>query len=825
MTINWTYRFRAALRVRQNRGRRDSRQFRPRLERLEDRSMLAAMISGVVSVGGEGLENAEVFLYEADTASAALIGQDTADADGNFHIEYDAAEFGSILYVLAASDDPATSDVVLAGVAGEVGGEFHETLTINELTTVATVFSLSQFVHDGENVFGPSPGLPNAVDTVFTLVDPATGTPAEVVSNFNNGSSAEENSRSTLALQTMNSLANMLAACATDDTGANCDTFFALATPPGGVAPANTIEALQNINQNPVSLDNQELFEFSQSTTTYSPALDEAPHGWLIALHFTEGGFNGPGRIAFDTEGNVWSNNNFQLKPNFQLDTPVSERIGRNIPPSVDNGGKNIAVLNNAGEPIYGSPIFGLGLNGSGYGTAVAPDGSIWIASFAGNKLSKFSAEGHVEAAISRKWVPNQANPSERVRTLDNPMGIAIDQQGNIWVPNSGQVHDLSDFGSLTVYLNGDPKQAITYKEQSLIDKPFNIAIDDQGRAWISNSGGNDGGSVTIMTLENGQLSPDKDSPITSPALSQTPDDLTVLPFSDFHIARTIAIDTFGNAWVNNIAAREITRITPNEGGGYSVKDIHFKELIAGWGLAVDSSNTVYVVSNPVFDPNYSGDKLPTNLVILVDASDPANPVRLGYISSPAIQITTAVQIDQSGNVWTVNNWSLDSRKGAIVGGDGLIKFIGLGSPTAAPLIGSPTAPAADADITFVSAASGAGKSRGTSVQAPSWVTQLSGPSAARDRVFASLGAGRTKSPRNDLLNMAIADVPSHWASSNAVPDGGTKQTAKGNGPPISTTDLLRQQVGSDTRSLGFGDDLPPDTSLSDDPFVHVFDE
>lgn len=645
--------------------------------------MLAAMISGAVSVGGDALENAEVFLYEGDANSAAVIGQDTADADGAFHIEYDNVDEGSILYVLAAAGEIATSEVILAGMAGEVGGDFHDTLMINELTTVATVFSLSQFIHDGENIFGPSPGLPNAVDTVFTLVDGATGTPAEVVSNFNNGSSVDENMRSTLALQTMNSLANMVAACATDDTGTNCDTFFALATPPADVAPTDTIEALQSINQNPVSLDNDGLFDFSQLNSTFEPARTDAPHEWVIALHFTEGGFSGPGRIAFDTDGNVWSNNNFQLSP-----------------PGTSKPGKNIAVLNNAGEPIFGSPIFGLGLNGSGYGTAVAPDGSIWIASFAGNKVSKFSADGHPDMAISRKWVRNEADSSERIRTLDNPMGIAIDQQGNIWVPNSGSVNDSENFGSLTVYPNGDPKQAITYKDQSLIDKPFNIAIDDQGLAWVANSGG-DGGSVTIMKLENGRLSPVEGSPITSPGLAEGPDDLTALPFSDFHVARTIAIDTFGNAWVNNLVSNSIT-LVERDHGTIHTRDIRLQGLFAGWGLAVDSSNTVYVASNPLLDLDSVGEDLPTNLVIFVDASDPEHPVDLGYISSPAMQITTAVQIDQSGNVWTVNNWSLESRPGAIIGGDGLIKFIGLASPTAAPLIGSPVDPAAVGNVGFL---------------------------------------------------------------------------------------------------------------------------
>ena len=53
--------------------------------------MLAGVITGAVSFGGEDFPNADVFLYEADTDSSSLIGQATADADGNFLIEYDEA--------------------------------------------------------------------------------------------------------------------------------------------------------------------------------------------------------------------------------------------------------------------------------------------------------------------------------------------------------------------------------------------------------------------------------------------------------------------------------------------------------------------------------------------------------------------------------------------------------------------------------------------------------------------------------------------------------------------------------------------------------------
>src|SRR5262245_34526110 len=67
--------FLSSLRLRLSQRRNDSRHFQPRLERLEDRSLLST-ISGTVSVGGEGFESAHVVLYAADADSATLLGQD-----------------------------------------------------------------------------------------------------------------------------------------------------------------------------------------------------------------------------------------------------------------------------------------------------------------------------------------------------------------------------------------------------------------------------------------------------------------------------------------------------------------------------------------------------------------------------------------------------------------------------------------------------------------------------------------------------------------------------------------------------------------------------
>jgi hypothetical protein len=115
-------------------------------------------------------------------------------------------------------------------------------VTINELTTVASVWTAAQFL-DGDALSGNALGLRIAAGNVSNLVDLETGGLGPVIQD-------PLNSSQTTTLAKFNTLGILLSTCITAVPRA-CDELFEAATPPGGDTPSDTLSAAQNIARYP----------------------------------------------------------------------------------------------------------------------------------------------------------------------------------------------------------------------------------------------------------------------------------------------------------------------------------------------------------------------------------------------------------------------------------------------------------------------------------------------------------------------------------------------------------------------------------------------
>jgi hypothetical protein len=480
------------------------------------------------------------------------------------------------------------------------------------------------------------------------------------------------NGRRTPTLATFNSLANMLVGCARHKV--RCARLFTLTRVPGERRPDSTLQAFANIARNPAN-NVKALFRLSRSgPRPYSPALSRSmrPGNWQLFLRFDGDGrtMNGPGNIAFDAEGNAWVANNYDYSR-------------RRLEPVC--GSNLVLKFRPDGSYEPGSPYKGGGLSGVGYGIAFDPGGAIWLSNFGfaapgckrqppHNSISKFAQDG----------TPLSGHGGFTAGGLIWPQGIVSDRQGNIWVANCGTSELTQKNNTLTIYPNGDPSQAKTLIDDNL-DKPFDIAFNRQGQAFVSSTQSNavgmyhpDGTSTAASPIKGGGLSK---------------------PMG-------VASDSRGNIWVSNsgllnLPCPDDTIDLKDRGGSLTLIDSTGTVMSPDsgftgggakvpWGMAIDGDDNVWI-------SNFFGQRVShfcgvpaENCPKGLGTGDPISP-RRGYRFS-GLTRNTAVEVDPSGNLWITNNWKqvpLPSNPG----GYQVVIMVGAAAPVKTPLIGTPSSP------------------------------------------------------------------------------------------------------------------------------------
>lgn len=639
-------------------------------------------LAGTVQSGGTGsirpLPGTTVTLYQATSGAPTALGSATTGADGRFSIAVASDAAGGIFYATAVNG----TAVLMTVVGPRVGGE----IVVNELTTVAAAFAMAQFA-DGAQFSGSALGLRVAAGMSANLADAATGQPSAVLLS-------PPNADQTNTLRSTRSLANLVAACVRRYPGFEA-RFYAAATPPGGVAPADTFGALLSIARNPAN-NAAALFNLSQGVpTVFSPPLFSAPDAWTLAVKVNDSGddnflFGGPANIAFDANGYAW--------------------IPNNVVQGTPNSATFVMVLQPDGKPSDGgngtpkSPVFGGGLQGPGWGVTIAPNGNAWVGNFGWGPESEYPVGGTVSEFLP-DGTPVSGDGGYGGGGLNRAQAVVADADGNIWIASFGS-------GSVVVFPGGDPGAAQSLPSPSFDGDPpesctFGIAIDTQANVWVSNSGGLGwpqalAGSVTRYRLDDaGQLT------------------RTLEPVKVGAACKVIATDSLGNAWVASGGDSTVYQLSPD--GEVVGAFTGVGGLDAPWGLCVDGDDNVWVGNFGALGPESdytagalsklaganaatrpagtsTGDPLsPPTGFTLPSAGEPVllrngDPVyKDGTECYTPLMRATSCQVDQAGNVWVVNNWKprfatdFPPNHGN-PGGDGLVIFVGLAKPPAPPV-------------------------------------------------------------------------------------------------------------------------------------------
>jgi uncharacterized repeat protein (TIGR01451 family) len=291
--------------------------------------------TNLVETGTTPISNSSVQLYavgtSADGSAATPLFSPavTTNATGNFTLPtFSCPTPGSLVYIVATGGNPGlaagtdNTAITLMSALGACSTVTSATpIVINELTTVATVFALQPFMTSPTSI-GSSSGdaaiLAADFATVNELVDTTKGTTP--------GPSLPANE--SVSVQSLNTLANILAACDVTAGGvagdsSPCGNLFTAATPPfqpaaaspkttslaargfasvGGSnksaasqvtepPPTTTAAAVQNIAANPSS-NVSALAGIASPSGPYQPPLPTVPTSWNIVIFPGIGGGN-----------------------------------------------------------------------------------------------------------------------------------------------------------------------------------------------------------------------------------------------------------------------------------------------------------------------------------------------------------------------------------------------------------------------------------------------------------------------------------------------------------------------------------------------------
>jgi sugar lactone lactonase YvrE len=539
-------------------------------------------ITGNVHGGQQPVSGATIQLYAVGntsdkSAATALISSTVLTGNaGDFNITglwncNNTAVYGSdpLLYLVATGGNPGLSAgttnpaLALMTALGPCSGITSSTfISVNEVTTVASVYALAPFMADYAHAGAANQAaLKNAFSTVQSLIDSSSG--------FAPGPGLV--SGATAPVATLYTLADAMATCVNSNGTGACDTLFAATKPASGTAASETIGAMLQLAHAPAGNPGA-IFSLVGTDLPFQPALTAAPADWTLAEKFTSGGLNAPAGIAIDASGNAWVANAGGGSVT-ELSSEGAPLTGANgytgggtifgaQGVAVDKAGNvwlsdtllsTVVKLTVAGGVVQQSASYSAALNGP---AALAVDGQnhVWVANFGDGSVTELDNNG----------TPMGGSPLTVGGTLQAPAGVAIDAGGNAWVTDNG----------LGVVMKFDKNQNVVsgtgFSDGAML-APQGIAIDAQGKAWVADNGN---AAVTLLAADGTAAAPYTGGGLTLPA--------------------AIAMDGAGVAWVaNNVAGGGLTQIVPGTSAARALGNLN-----APAGVAVDASGNVWTANS-----------------------------------------------------------------------------------------------------------------------------------------------------------------------------------------------------------------------------------
>ena len=279
----------------------------------------AVRIEGRVEAGGGAVGGSTVTLWAASAGDPKQLAQTKSADDGGFPLSADETSgSGASLYLIAkggvASVNKGSGDNPSLAFLAVLGGMPPAKVVVNEMTTVASVWTNAQFLN-GAAIKGPALGLkiaagnvPNFVDLCDRRLGRDNSGPAQQRPDADDGQFRHAGGHARGLRRARDS--QCLRLTVPGDRAAHWR------------APTDTLTAAESIARypwyRPDALRPARPVLSSSSgknmrAVPFMPYLNLAPSAWVVPLKFDGGGYRAGGKAMFDSEGNLWVGDNFTV--------------------------------------------------------------------------------------------------------------------------------------------------------------------------------------------------------------------------------------------------------------------------------------------------------------------------------------------------------------------------------------------------------------------------------------------------------------------------------------------------------------------------------
>jgi hypothetical protein len=363
--------------------------------------------------------------------------------------------------------------------------------------------------------------------------------------------------------------------------------------------------------------------------------------------------FNFPAGVAVAGGGNVYvadsRNDTIRMMTSNGVVSTVAGSVG--LAGSTD-GTNNIAQFNNPA------------------GVAVDGTGNIYVADTGNNTIRKVTTGGVVTTVAGSAGPAGSADGTNSTARFNNPKGLAVDGQGNLYVADSGNntIRKVTGDGVVTTVAGsaGLAGSADGTNNNARFNNPSGVVVDSAYNVFVADSGNNtirqitSAGAVTTVAGSAGQSGSSDGTNSTA---------RFAFPFG-------VTLDNSNNLYVTDTANSTIRKVSP--GGGVSTLagsagliggsdgTGNAARFFAPGGLAADSVGNVYVAdTGNCTVRKVTGVGVVTTLAGSAGQSGSADDNR----AAARYFLPNGVAVDGAGNVYVADTGNSTIRKVTSDGG------------------------------------------------------------------------------------------------------------------------------------------------------------